>query len=208
MTKLRPGSLKWGRPGLFGKEKKLQSAIDFRKTRGMSEIVPTLNQAGECAQKGERLSGKQAHERHHTSFNGSGSDFNLGITCQWICGIWLSKGLSRNNLTISHPIFGSSLNASQSKKPQHSPGYVSAFPQSFRPNLTQIWARNCEGDFLTGPKSSELIFPTSKISVNASPTRRTSSMSSVRSSRVNWNSYHAMVLIRTVQPAKNWSSNT
>ena len=64
---------------------------------------------------------------------------------------FLSKGLSRNNLTISHPIFGPSLNAPQSKKPQHSPGYASAFPQSFRPNLAQILARYCEGYFLTGP---------------------------------------------------------
>ena len=61
------------------------------------------------------------------------------------------KGLSINNLTISHPIFGPSLNAPQSRKPQHSPGYVSAFSQSFRPNLAQILARDCEGYLLTGP---------------------------------------------------------
>ena len=63
----------------------------------------------------------------------------------------ITKGLSINNLTISHPIFGPSLNAPQSKKPQHSPDYVSAFSQSFRPNLAQILARDCEGYLLTGP---------------------------------------------------------
>jgi len=48
------------------------------------------------------------------------------------------------------------LNAPQSKKPQHSPCYVSAFSQSFRPNLAQIWARDCEGYLLTGPKYKSL----------------------------------------------------
>ncbi len=66
-----------------------------------------------------------------------------------------SKGLSINNLTISHPIFEPSLNAPQSRKPQHSPGYVSPFPQSFRPNLAQILARDCEGYLLTGPKRKD-----------------------------------------------------
>ena len=62
-----------------------------------------------------------------------------------------TKGLSINNRTISHPIFGPSLNAPQSKKPQHRPGYVSVFSQSFRLNLAQIWARYWEGYILTSP---------------------------------------------------------
>jgi len=38
------------------------------------------------------------------------------------------------------------LNAPQSRKPQHRPGYVSAFSQSFRQNLAQILAHDCEGN--------------------------------------------------------------
>ena len=48
------------------------------------------------------------------------------------------KDLSRNNMPISHPIFGPSLNAPQSKKPQHS----RAMPQLLLNRSVQIWPKS------------------------------------------------------------------